>query len=60
MRALAPVFLLLYQQMAARKIQTNISMANWIRDYPLQSAGLLFVGGFVAGQLFFSKVRSDS
>jgi len=42
-------------QASAKTIQENLSIVNWVQDYPLQCAGLVFLGGFLATQIYLSK-----
>jgi hypothetical protein len=36
-------------------METNLSIKNWIREYPVQLAGLALLGGFVTAQRLLYK-----
>ena len=37
----------------ASKVQEVLTVENWIRDYPVQTAIFMALGGFISAQLFY-------
>lgn len=42
-------------QNATDKFQETLALENWIKEYPLPSAALMALGGFLAAQLFYDE-----